>query len=44
LSAQKALEDGTFIDAANKYGSAFTETYITESTVNMERVEVVFEF
>ncbi|HEX9909573.1 MAG TPA: hypothetical protein VGA86_01710 [Desulfatiglandales bacterium] len=44
MSADKALENGTFIDAANKYGSAFAETYITESAIDMERVEIVFDF
>jgi hypothetical protein len=44
LSAEKALENGTLIDAANRRGSAFTETYVTESAIDMERVEIVFEF
>jgi len=43
LPADKALEKGAFIDAANGYGSAFAETYITESAIDMERVEVVFD-
>jgi hypothetical protein len=43
LSAEKAIENGTFIDAAKRYGSAFAETDITESAIDMERVEVVFD-
>jgi hypothetical protein len=44
LSADKAFENGPFIDPTNKGGPAFAETYVTESAVNMKRVEVVFEF
>jgi hypothetical protein len=38
------LEKGPFVNPANKCGSAFAEPYIAESTVNVERVEVMFEF
>jgi hypothetical protein len=44
LSADKTLENGPFVDPTNKCGSAFAETYVTESAVNVKRVEVVFEF
>jgi hypothetical protein len=44
LSANKALEKGPFIHPANKQGSAFADTDVTESAVNMKRVEVVFYF
>jgi hypothetical protein len=44
LSADKALENGPFVDPTNKCGSAFAETNVTKSAINMKRVEVVFEF
>jgi len=44
LSAEKSLENGAFVDAANKNGSPFAETDIPQSAVHMERVKVVFEF
>jgi hypothetical protein len=43
LSEKEMLEKTPFIDPANNGGSAFAETYVAESTVNMERVEVMFE-
>jgi len=44
LSANKALEKGPLVDAAKNAGSAFAETYVTESAVDVEGVEIVFEF
>ena len=44
LSANEMLEKGPFVNPANKCGSAFAETYVTESTVDVERVEIMFEF
>jgi len=38
------LEKSPFVNPANKCGSAFAETHVAESTVNVERVEVMFEF
>jgi hypothetical protein len=38
------LEKDPFVDPAKKGGSAFAETYVAESTVNVEGVEVMFEF
>jgi hypothetical protein len=44
LSADKAFKKGLFVDAANKPGSAFADTEVSESAVNMERVKIVFDF
>jgi hypothetical protein len=44
LSANKALEKDPLVDAAKNAGSALAETYVTEPAVDVERVDVVFEF
>jgi hypothetical protein len=44
LSANKALEQDFFVDTADRPGPTFAETDVTEPAVNMERVEIVFDF
>jgi hypothetical protein len=44
LSANKALKKDFFVDTADRSGSTFAETDVPEPAVNMERVEVVFDF
>jgi hypothetical protein len=43
-SANKALKKDAFVETANRSGSAFAEPDVTKPAVNMERVEVVFDF
>jgi hypothetical protein len=44
LPADKALEKGLLVNATNIPGSAFADTEVSESAVNMERIKVVFNF
>jgi hypothetical protein len=43
LSADKAPEQGPFIELAHHGSSAFAETDVAKSAVNVEGVEIVFE-
>jgi hypothetical protein len=44
LPANKGLEKDPLVGTAKNAGSTFAETDVTESAVDVERVEIVFDF